>query len=92
MGSRSQVDCVIVAAEPCAVEQKSGRKLSANQQTMLSILHDAGKDGLLLSDWNEKAKAQGIGTKRPASLYDAQKALKDAKLANNYGDRWWANA
>jgi hypothetical protein len=73
--------CVIVAAEPCAVEQKSGKKLSANQQTMLNILHDAGKDGLPLSDWNEKAKAQGIGTKRPESLYDAQKALKDAKLA-----------
>ena len=31
---------------------------------MLNILHDAGKDGLPFSDWNEKAKNQGIGTKR----------------------------
>jgi len=82
--------CVIVPAEACATE-KRGRKLSANQQTMLNLLHDAGKDGLSLSDWNEKAKKLGIGTKRHASLYDAQKALKDAKLVHSYADRWYAN-
>ena len=53
-----------MATERCAAEQKAGRNLSANQQTMLNILHDAGKDGLPFSDWNEKAKNQGIGTKR----------------------------
>jgi hypothetical protein len=82
--------CVVGPAEACAPEQR-GRNLSANQQTMLNILHDAGRDGLSLSDWNEKAKAQGIGTKRHASLYDAQKALKDAKLVHSYVDRWYAN-
>jgi hypothetical protein len=58
---------------------------------MLTILQEAGKEGLLLSEWNEKAKVQGIGVKRHASLYDAQQALKQAKLAHSYAERWYAS-
>ena len=57
----------------------------------LTILQEAGKEGLLLSDWNEKAKALGIGVSRHASLYDAQQALKRANLAHCYADRWYAS-
>jgi hypothetical protein len=54
-------------------------------------LLQAGKEGLLLSEWNEKAKGLGIGVNRRATLYDAQQALKQAKLAHSYGERWYAN-
>ena len=47
--------CVLQAAEPIRMEQR-GRRLPANQDTMLTILREAGKDGLLLAEWNERAK------------------------------------
>ena len=53
------------AANVQTVQQRLKRELAyTTVQTMLNILHDAGKDGLPFSDWNEKAKNQGIGTKR----------------------------
>jgi hypothetical protein len=58
---------------------------------MLTILNEAGGEGLLLGEWNDKAKALGIGVNRRATLYDAQQALKQAKLAHSYGERWYAN-
>ena len=73
--------CVVVPTEAIA-EVRKGRSLPKNQQTMLTLLEVAGKEGLLLSEWNERAKAQGIGVKRHASLYDAQQALKQAKLVH----------
>jgi hypothetical protein len=54
--------CVVVAAEPAASEMRAKKKLPANQETMLHLLQDAGKEGLTLSEWNSKAKEQGIGT------------------------------
>jgi hypothetical protein len=83
--------CVVESAETCATPEQKGRKLSANQQTMLSILQDAGKEGLLLSEWNDKAKRLGLGVRRAATLYDTQKVLKDAKLVHSYADRWYAS-
>jgi len=43
---------------------------------MFSILHAAGARGLDLEQWNEQARAVGIGTKRPATLLDLRMALK----------------
>ena len=83
--------CVVVPAEP-AVQVHRNKPLPQNQQTMLTILEAAGKDGLVLSDWNEKAKSLGIGVKRHASLYDAQQALKQANLVHCYAERWYANS
>ena len=79
-------------ADAVSAQGHRSKPLPNNQQTMLTILQEAGKDGLLLSEWNEKAKGQGIGVKRHASLYDAQQALKQANLAHCYADRWYANS
>ena len=84
--------CVVVPTEAIAEVRKGNKPQPKNQQTMLTLLEVAGKEGLLLSEWNEKAKAQGIGVKRHASLYDAQQALKQAKLAHSYAERWYANS
>ena len=83
--------CVVVPTEAIA-EVRKGNKPRRRTATMLTLLEVAGKEGLLLSEWNEKAKAQGIGVKRHASLYDAQQALKQAKLAHSYAERWYANS
>jgi len=77
--------CVVVAAE-ATLSQAKPKKLPANQQTMLHLLQDAGKEGLTLLQWNTKAKEQGIGTKRHSTPY----ALKEAKLVHSYADRRYA--
>jgi hypothetical protein len=67
---------------------KEGRevKLTANQQTMFSILHSAKR--LSTTDWNTKAKEVGLGIKRPADLYDFREALKARGLVTQLGDQW----
>jgi hypothetical protein len=43
---------------------------------MFSILHAAGNRGLSQDEWYEQAKAIGIGTTRPATLFDIREALR----------------
>jgi hypothetical protein len=62
-------------------------KLTKNQQTMFSILH-AAKRPLSQDEWNERAKAVGIGVKRHADLYDLREALKAKGLVLQLGDQW----
>jgi hypothetical protein len=64
-------------------------KLTANQRTMFSILHDAGSAGLLTDEWNEKAKAAGIGVRRRATLHDIRSNLKSKGLVREFNDRWF---
>lgn len=71
----------------CAVEPADGAvsdaagasrpRLSANQQTALSLLDEAGPDGLTTEEWNQKLRDQGIGKKRPATCYDVRAQLKE---------------
>ena len=56
---------------------------------MLTLLGQGGKDGLTLEEWNAKAKEQGIGTTRRATLFDIRQHLKDRKLVHEYADRWY---
>jgi hypothetical protein len=56
---------------------------------MLNILDDAGPNGLTTEEWNEKARENGIGISRRATLMDLRKALKDNKLVHVYADRWY---
>jgi hypothetical protein len=65
-----------------------GPKLSANQQTMYSVLRAAGPAGLSQENWYEKAKELGNGTKRHADLYDIREALNAKRLVHDYGGRW----
>jgi hypothetical protein len=66
-------------------------KLTNNQQTVYRILFDAGPQGLSTLEWNDKAKAVGIGVKRHAALYDIQCALRDKKVVREYGGRWFVD-
>ena len=66
----------------------TGPSLSRNQQTMFSILHDAGEHGLSTVEWNNRAREAGIGSKRKADLYDIRAALKSKGIVRQYGDRW----
>ena len=80
--------CVLVPSE--AVPPKTtGAKLTANQQSMLNILDDAGAAGLTVEEWNDTARENGIGTHRRGTLMDCRKALKDKKLIHTYADRWY---
>jgi hypothetical protein len=63
-------------------------KLTPNQKTMFGMLHDAGKGGLLLEDWNNQAKEAGIGIKRKADLTDIRNALLAKGMIRTYGERW----
>ena len=65
-------------------------ELTKNQQSMLSLLRDAGQDGLTTKAWNGRAKKVGIGAKRKADLYDIREKLKTKKLIYEHHDRWTA--
>ena len=55
---------------------------------MLSILQAACPGGLTTEQWNEKARAFDIGTKRKAHLYDIRESLKSKGIVRQYGERW----
>ena len=66
-------------------------KLTKNQQTMFSLLHEAGKQGLSTEQWSDRAREVGLGTKRRADLHDLRTALQAKELVRQYGDRWNVN-
>jgi hypothetical protein len=68
-----------IAAEP---------KLTPNQRTMFTLLHEAGAAGLLTEEWNEKGRVAGIGVKRRADLVDIRTGLKTKGRIREMGDRW----
>jgi AAA domain len=80
--------CVIMPVEINATTDVTGPRLSRNQQTMFSILHDAGERGLSKDEWNNRAREAGIGSKRKADLYDIRTALKSKGVVRQCGDRW----
>ena len=49
---------------------------------MLNILDDAEPASLLTEEWNERAREEGIGVKRRATLMDIRKALKGKKMVH----------
>jgi hypothetical protein len=79
--------CVIRPAEMSAPPSK-GPKLTKNQQTMFSLLHNAGPSGLTTERWYDMARNEGLGVNRKADLYDLREALKSKSLVRQYGDRW----
>jgi len=64
------------------------RKPTPNQSTMYRMLYDAGPGGLTVEQWNDQARAEGIGIKRRAELIDNRKALQDMKMVREYAGRW----
>jgi RecA-family ATPase len=70
---------------------EANAKLTKNQATVFTILHDAGPKGLSLTEWNDIARKAGIGDRRYADLTDIQSALKKKRLVREYNDRWYVN-
>lgn len=68
-----------------------GPSLSKNQQTVFGILHDAGRSGLTVEEWNAAAREVGIGIKRKADLVDIRSALKMKGMVTDYGGKWTVN-
>src|SRR5262249_34725536 len=80
--------CVLVPADNEAVAKAAKQpKMTPNQKTMFSLLHAAGR--LKVDDWNEQARAAGIGVKRRADLIDIRIALKDKGLIKLVGNEEW---
>jgi hypothetical protein len=81
--------CVI---EPADIprEAEAGPRLTKNQQTMYAILHEAGQGGLTAEQWNERLREVGIGTKRPADIYDNRASLRTKGLVREFNGRWTA--
>ena len=67
------------------------RKPNANQSTMYRMVFDAEPNGLTVEEWNNLARAEGIGVKRRAELIDNRKALLDMNMVREYGGRWKVN-
>jgi hypothetical protein len=79
--------CVIEPADvPKVVDV--GPKLTKNQQTMYSILRDAGQGGLTTDQWNNRLREVGIGVKRKADIYDARRGLQAKALVREFNGRW----
>ena len=70
--------CVIVPVEISETRAVEGPRLTKNQQTMFSILHDGGC--LTKEQWNERARDAGLGTSRKADLHDLRTALLHKQL------------
>jgi RecA-family ATPase len=79
---------VVRQADATPPARPDGPKLTKNQQTMYSLLHDAGAGGLTTEQWNERGRAVDIGVKRKADLYDIRESLKSKNIVRRYGDRW----
>jgi hypothetical protein len=77
----------VAAAKPAHKDEK----LTPNQKTFFTILHDAGKSGMALEDWNKQARDAGMGTSRKADLFDLRTVLLSKKLVREYNGRFYVN-
>jgi hypothetical protein len=82
--------CFITPTEIKDRSDTDGR-LSKNQTTMFSILHDAGPAGLSSDEWNERARTIGLGVSRRSDLYDLRSALKAKGRIRQKGEVWTVN-
>ena len=86
-----RITTTILSARIFSCEPKdasTGPKLTKNQQTMFSILFDAGR--LTTEQWNEKVREADIGVKRKADLVDIRSALKAKGLIYESTGVWVA--
>lgn len=86
VGDKSVDSCVVVPVDGPAMAPE--RKLTPNQQTMLTILQKAGAAGLSTEDWNDRARNAGLALKRKADLFDFRAALQKKGLIF-LGERGW---
>ena len=72
--------CVVIPIEETKQAEPAGPRLTKNERTMLTLLREAGSQGLTKVEWNERARAIGIGTNRRQDLYDIRRALQEKGL------------
>jgi hypothetical protein len=77
---------VVVQAEPQAQAIREAR-LKPNEQTSYSIVH-AANGTLSTEDWNERARAAGLGLKRRADLHDLRESLRRKGLVYEGPNGW----
>jgi hypothetical protein len=77
--------CVIVATE---LPKAEGAGLTKNEKTMLGVLEEAGAAGLMVEEWNAKAREAGLGLSRKADLRDFRIALQKKNRIYLSGERW----
>ena len=83
------IEVWIVASERITAQPTARTtKPTKNQQTMFALLHSAGSAGLSTDEWNDRARAEGIGVSRRADLCDIRIALKSRKMVREYAGRW----
>jgi hypothetical protein len=93
--NREQFEPIVLKLKDGAWECEAGatpdrrERDKPNHRTMLGLLQDAMPGGLTTDEWNEKARALNIGTKRRATLHDIRRDLHDQKLIHEYADRWF---
>jgi hypothetical protein len=85
------ITSLVVVATEAPQPLPKGRKPTADQLTMYRMVYDAGPNGLTVEEWNEKARAEGIGIKRRAQLIDNRNALKDMNMVRESSGRWRVN-
>lgn len=78
--------CVVEAIDTPAPPTRKAT-LSKNHETMLAILR-AAPSGLTTEEWNEQARAAGLGCRRRADLTDWKLALREKGVVREYADRW----
>jgi hypothetical protein len=72
--------CAVEPVDRYSEPAHSRPKLTKNQQTMLSILKEAGPQGLSVDEWNAKAREAGLAKRRHATLVDLRTELKEKGL------------
>jgi hypothetical protein len=82
--------CVVVPANAPTkgAPVNDAPQLTPSQQTMLSILREAGPDSLTTPEWNQQARDAGLEGNRRATLSDLRKALERKGLIMKGGNGW----
>jgi hypothetical protein len=83
--------CVIEPVEIKENTEAGDPRLTKNQRTMFTILHEAGERGLTTEAWNERTREAGIGTKRRADLTDIRAVLKAKGFIRQTATGWAVN-
>jgi hypothetical protein len=82
--------CVVLEADAPAVETgEKAVKLAPNQQTMLTILQEAGPAGLTAEEWNTQAREIDLCKGQKQRLYDLRTSLKRKGRVHTSMDRWY---
>ena len=79
--------CVVVETDQPTALTAKGPRLTANQSTMLAILHRAGRP-LTSEEWTDQAREAGLNFSRVATYWDLRGALQGKGLVYEGVNGW----